>query len=100
MKRSFYFLRDSVSKQFYTGFYTQIDRFERAAVYFTREEVEEKLKKLINKEYTGSWENLQRGLPHYDKRCKKAYKKDLELVNERKNLKDWGIEIIEVEISL
>ena len=61
MKRTFYFLRDSVTGKFYDGKNSDgIVDFDKAAVYFQRKNAENKL---------------------------------------RKNLPNWGIEIVTVQVE-
>jgi len=109
MKRTLYFLKDSVTGKFYDGQTADISdfvEFDKAVVYFQRENAEKKIKTLMNHSYSGSW-------PWYENWIKDpTYLKYIEvnerdqhinkwnkLIDERKDLPNWGIEIVAVEIK-
>jgi hypothetical protein len=83
--RTFYFLRDNVSKQFYTGEHNQISNFNDAAVYYKEKNAKLKIKEIIS-----NWLHDQ----------KYPYGNRLEEVNLRKNIENWGIEIISRDVTI
>ena len=101
MKRKFYFIKDSVTGNFYTGQNADgIAPFDQAAVYFQRKNAEKKIKEYTNERYSGSypWHEKCLTLPnlHWDKELIDQTKK---MIDERKDLPNWGIEIVEVEVN-
>jgi len=101
MKRKFYFIKDSVTGDFYTGQSVDyISTFDKAAVYFQRKNAEKKIKEYIDDKYTGSWRWHQNYLARPDivwtDEMINFYKK---MIDERKDLPNWGIEIVEVEVN-
>ncbi len=102
MNRKFYFLKDSVTQKFYTGESYYINSFNNAAVYYQKKNVEKRLKELIKKWewYQENWTIQGSKLGDYAKQQIKFVKENTELVNERKNLPNWGIEIVEVVVKV
>jgi hypothetical protein len=102
-KRTFYFLRDSVTGKFYTGQNTYIDTFDKAAVYFQRKNADKKLNELLSAKHCGSWPWIEKQWTTYDDKHQGQYalvKESIKLVNERKHLPNWGIEIVETDIKI
>jgi hypothetical protein len=100
--RFFYFLKDTVTDQFYTGENTNLGSFDKAAVYFQKKNAENKLKTIVNIKYSGSWPWLQKHWTNKKDKVKDQFdhvKICTKLVNERKNLVNWGIEIVEIKVS-
>jgi len=102
MKRKLFFLKDTVSGNFYGGEGAdELLSFDKASVYWQRKNAEEKIKRYVKEKYTGSWGwyekiiNNNPNLPWGDEMVNN-YKK---MIAERKNLPNWGIEIVEVEID-
>jgi hypothetical protein len=97
MKRTFYFLKDSVTGKFYDGKNSDgIVDFDKAAVYFQRKNAEKRMKQLIS----GSWEWTEKCLTNYDELHwdnKAQRRRD---VKARKNLPNWGIEVVEVVVEI
>ncbi len=101
MKRKFYFIKDSVTGNFYEGKSADdILTFDKAAVYFQHKNAEKKIKEYIDDNYSCSWPWLQKCLTlpnlHWSKELVDKTKK---MIAERKDLPNWGIEIVEVEID-
>jgi len=101
MKRKFYFIKDSVTGNFYTGSTADIlVPFDKAAVYFQRKNAEKKIKEYTDERYSGSypWHVKCLTIPnlHWDKELIDETKK---MIAERKDLPKWGIEIVEVEVD-
>jgi len=100
MKRTFYFLKDSVTGNFYDGGNCDgIGQFDKAAVYFQRKNAEKRMKQLINVKYSGSWEWTEKCLQDYNNLHwgdKAQRRRDVRL---RKDLPNWGIQIVAVEVE-
>jgi hypothetical protein len=101
MKRKFYFIKDSVTGNFYEGKSADdIVSFDQAAVYFQRKNAEKKIKEYVNENYSGSWPWNVKCLTHPDLHWdKKLISKTKKMIAERKDLPNWGIEIVEVEVD-
>lgn len=100
MKRKFYFIKDSVTGNFYAGQSADgIVPFNQAAVYFQHKNAKNKIKEYVKEKYIGSWpwfvKCLTHPVLHWDKEFISKIKK---MIAERKDLPNWGIEIVEVEI--
>jgi len=100
MKRTFYFLKDSVTGNFYDGENCDnIGHFDTATVYWQRDNAAKRIKRLINVKYSGSWEWTEKCLQDYDNLHwgdKAQRRRDVQL---RKHLPNWGIEIVAVEVE-
>ncbi len=106
MKRTFYFLRDSVSGQFYTGQNNRMaDGLTGAAVYHGEANAREKIRDIRK-----SWEHQQKfGYDYWkastfpamfdEKNQKELLRRDGEVVL-RKNLPNWGIIIVDSTLEL
>lgn len=107
MKRTFYFLKDSVSGKFYTGQSDFRSDFDDAAVYYQEKNAKKKIKDIIhywehNQKYDSKWykENFtDLSEESYKDYVKKAKIIDAE-VAKRKGLKDWGVEIVSKEVAI
>jgi hypothetical protein len=100
MKRTLYFLRDSVTGKFYNGENCDnIGRFDTAAVYWQRENAAKRIKRLVNVKYSGSWEWTEKCLQDYDNLHWGDKAQRLRDVQLRKDLPNWGIEIVSAEIE-
>jgi hypothetical protein len=95
MKRMFFFLRDSVTKKFYTGQNVHLADFSQAAVYFQKANAEKKIKEMSSPKRAGNW-SWYETLSAVGFSASKA---EMREVNRRKNLPNWGIEIVEVEVN-
>lgn len=97
MNRTFYFLKDSVTGRFYTGQSNYIDNFDKAAVYFQRKNAEKKIKDVLY-----SWDL---GMKHIEKYTEVYLSRDIyedvkAKIDQRKDLPNWGIEVVEIEVSV
>ena len=101
MKRKFFFLKDSVTGNFYAGSSADVHvPFDKAAVYFQYKNAEKKIKEYINGEYCGSWGWYVKCLTYPDLDWdKKIISENEKMIDERKDLPNWGIEIVEVEVD-
>ena len=101
MKRKFYFVKDSVTGNFYIGQNADdIAPFDQAAVYFQRKNAEEKIKRYVSDKYSGSYPWYVKCLASPDLHWgKKLINKIEKMIDERKDLPNWGIEIVEVEVD-
>ena len=100
-------MKDLITGKFYTGESLSIEPFDKAAVYFQRKNAEKKIKELTKSIYGGSWPWLElhwtgnvKELDDYPKKYPEEIERCTKLVNERKNLKDWGIEIVEIIVEV
>ena len=98
-KRTFYFLMDDVTGEFYTGQNHEMGEFRYAAVYYSLESVNKKIKDVVR-----AWEKTQKWLPTWKNQ---GDAQDLTYVTKRtrqvrthEKLPQWGIQIIEKEIKL
>jgi hypothetical protein len=100
MKRTLYFLRDSVSGSYYNGNLPDGPKkdegfveFDCAPIFVNEKNVKTKLKYLVEK-----WVWAEGCLPVWkkEKRCVGMDK----MVTQRKDLPNWGIEIVTVELSV
>ena len=105
MKRSFYFIQDSVTGQFYDG--QSVDGFvdfTTAAVYFRLKNIENKIKENTSLKHTGSWtwyEKYWVNEIEFDNESQMDFHNKIKkLVTERKYLPNWGMKIVEVEVSI
>ena len=101
MKRKFYFIKDSVTGNFYEGRSADdIVPFDKAAVYYQRQNAEKKIKEYVNEKYSGSypWHVKCLTIPnlHWDQ---ELIDETIKMIAERKYLPNWGIEIVEVEVA-
>lgn len=100
MKRSFFFLKDSVTGQFYTGQCEYRAEFAGAAVFYTEANAKKKVKTHIN-----GWERTQNGLEYWLDRarkgqCEKEWAEEQKTdVLARKNLPNWGIKVVSVSVK-
>ena len=97
MKRKFYFIKDTVSGQFYTGQENDLADFSEAAVYYSEASAKKKMKVLtddweFDHEYSDGWLK-EKGT---DKKWAKEKNKN---ASKRKNLPLWGMEIVSVEVK-
>jgi len=107
MKRTFYFLKDSVTGNFYDGGNCDdIGQFDKAAVYFQRKNAEKRMKSLFDQEHAGSWTWYVHWIknPEYlwyveENERTQHINKWITLIDERKHLPNWGIEIVAVEVE-
>ncbi len=109
MKRTLYFLRDSVTGKFYDGQIADISifvEFDKAVVYFQRENAEKKIKNLMRPVFIGSWPWYVNFINdpsylHWVERNEREQhiNKWNKLIDERKDLPNWGIEIVSAEIE-
>ncbi len=108
-KRTFYFLKDSVTGKYYDGQTADISifvEFDKAVVYFQRENAEKKIEALMKPSSSGSWLWYVNRIkdPSYlnyievNERAQ-HFNKWNKLIDERKDLPNWGIQIVAVEIS-
>lgn len=110
-KRTFFFLRDNVTKKFYTGEGNYLSVFYDAAVYHNELNAKKGLKRVVqswafdekNMEYWIEKSSVKR----YENQPDKEWQQDKEFaangkrqVLARKDLKDWGIEIVSVEVAI
>lgn len=98
MTRCFYFLKDSVSDQFYTGQHDYMSDFRNDAVYHTEKSAIAHIKGISR-----AWEhNLK--YPTEEKYRKEFIEQNRpwpnDLTDERKNLKDWGIVVVKGTVKL
>lgn len=98
MKRDFYFLKDSVSGQFYTGQHDYMSDFRNAAVYHSEKSAISHIKGIVS-----SWEhNLK--YPLEEKYRKEHVEQGIpwpnDLTQERKSLKDWGIVVVKGTVKI
>ena len=99
MKRTFYFLKDSVTSKFYWN-HKYIENFaelDGASVYHNETNAKKMLQQIVTKwKWTESvvddWIADELG-SKYDKTMKR-------MVNQRKDLPDWGIEIVSGEVNI
>lgn len=107
MKRTFYFIRDSVSGKFYTGQGNHLSTFSDAAVYFQEKNASKKIKDIIrswkhDEKFDYEW--YKENYKHYPKDIYDDYLKSAELsliqVAKRKSLENWGMEIVQKEITI
>jgi len=101
MKRKFYFIKDSVTGNFYEGRSADdIVPFDKAAVYFQRKNAEKKIKEYTHERYSGSYpwhvKCLKDPKLHWDQELIDQTKK---MIDDRKDLPNWGIEIVEVTVD-
>jgi NADH:ubiquinone oxidoreductase subunit len=98
MTRDFYFLKDSVSGQFYTGQNEYMSDFRNAAVYHTEKSAVNHIKGI-----TQSWEH------HVKYPTEEKYREEFEktqrpwpndMVKERRNLFDWGIVVVKGTVKI
>jgi hypothetical protein len=100
MKRSFFFLKDSLTGKFYTGEQNYLSDFSDAAVFHSEANAKKKLKVHMDK-----WTFTQDGLDFWADRAKKGLcdkkwaKEEKDSVVSRQDIKDWGIEIVSVEVN-
>ena len=101
MKRKFYFIKDSVTGNFYAGLPTDENvPFDQAPVYFQRKNAEKKIKDYLNEKYSGSWPWYVKCLTIPNIRWDvETISKIKKMIDERKDLPNWGIEIVEVEVD-
>ena len=101
MKRKFYFIKDAVTGQFYTGQENDIADFSEAAVYHSTASAEKKIKSIIedwddDHQFADSWINdAKKGMGTSLKWAKGKKKNALA----RENLPSWGMEIVSVEVK-
>ena len=98
MTRDFYFLRDSVSGQFYTGQHTCMSDFRGAAVYHSEISALKHIKGIVQ-----AWEhNLN--YPIEEKYRKEFVEQNRpwpnDLTKERKDLNYWGIVVVKGTIKI
>ena len=101
MKRTLYFIKDSVTGNFYAGKSAEdIVPFDQAPIYFQRKNAEKKIKEYVDGKYSGSWPWNVKCLTYPDLHWdKKTISKTKKMIAERKDLPNWGIEIVEVEVA-
>ena len=96
MKRKFYFIKDSVTGKFYLGhkYLSQLVDFDDASIYHNEDNAKKMLRQIVNK-----WKWTESVVDHWiaDKNTIKHGKTMKRMVNQRKTLPDWGIEIVELE---
>lgn len=96
MKRILYFLKDSVSGKFYDQSNDLVD-FKKATIFFMYKSVQERRRELINRWewHAGnvtSWKDDAGKTQELDK---KKFAEEIERdINARKNLPDWGIQVV------
>ncbi len=100
--RTFYFLQDSVTGNFYTGENNTIEDLSTAAVYFQSKNAEKKIKDIIcswehQDEYADHWIKLKKSESKEEKAWAKKEKQD---VISRKNLENWGIKIVSKKVNI
>jgi hypothetical protein len=101
MKRKFYFIKDTVTGQFYTGQENDIADFSEAAVYYSNASAEKKIKSIIedwddDHQFADSWINDAKKGVGTSLRWAKEKKNN---VLKRQNLDQWGMEIVSVEVK-
>lgn len=89
--RTFYFLQDSISKEFYTGQNNWMSMFQDGAVYYKEDNAIKGMKRVIN-----GWLHEQK----YAKGKELPDGFDQTEVNLRKNIENWGIVIVSGKIKL
>ena len=109
--RTFFFLRDNVTKKFYTGEGNHFSVFYEAAVYHNELNAKKGLKRVVqswkfdekNMEYWIEKSSVKR----YENQTDKEWQQDKDWAANmkkqvllRKDLKDWGIEVISGEIKI
>jgi hypothetical protein len=98
--RTLYFLRDSITKKFYTGQNVWFDEFSNAAIYYSKEAATKKVKVLVN-----AWKKQQKNADYWieqvktehDKKWAQQRKQDVLI---RQDLPKWGIEMVSVLVSV
>ena len=95
MKRTFYFLRDSVTGKFYINNTTLFGVLKHANVYHNKGEAKADLR---NK--TKIWEFAKSSLPTWQTGCPCWARDVTKQVEKRKNLPNWGIEIVEITVNV
>lgn len=99
MKRKFYFIKDSVTGNYYAGANADsIVTFDEAAVYYQRKNAVKKIKRYISNRYGGSWPWYENCLKDPDFHWEDSSKLR-RMIKERTGLPNWGIEIVEVEVE-
>jgi hypothetical protein len=108
--RTFFFLKDTLSGEYYNGEGNWKQTFYEAAVYHQKQNAIRGMKRVMD-----SWEAQDRHNQYWVDYVKKKKKnqtekewesdkkkveRDVKEVEERKNLKDWGIEIVSGEIKI
>ena len=99
MKRSLYFLRDSVTGKFYLGhkYLSHLVDFDDASIYHNEDNAKKMLRQIVNK-----WKWTESVVDHWiaDENTIKHGKTMKRMVKQRKTLPDWGIAIVPVELNI
>jgi hypothetical protein len=105
--RTFFFIQDSVTEEFYTGQNNWRSDFANGAVYYQEKNAQKKIKDIIrawehDQKFDYDWvkENWKDLNPDSYKENLKAAKVSDEEVAKRKSLKNWGIEIVSKKVSI
>ena len=99
MKRKFYFIKDSVTGNFYWS-HKYIENFvelDGASVYHNEDNAKKMLRQIVNK-----WKWTENVVDDWitDEFCAKYGKTMKRMVNQRKDLPNWGIEIVSGEVNI
>ena len=98
MTRDFYFLQDSITNKFYTGQHNCISEFRDAAVYHSEKSAINHIKGIIR-----AWEHDLK-YPTEEKYREEFVQSNQpwpnDLVQERKDLKSWGIIVVKGTVKI
>jgi NADPH-dependent ferric siderophore reductase len=99
MKRTFYFLKDNVTSKFYWShkYLESLVELDGASVYHNETNAKKMLRQIVTK-----WEWTESSVDvwiagTYSVEYGKTMK---QMVNQRKNLPNWGIEIVSGEVNI
>ena len=99
MKRTFYFLKDSVTGNFYFGhkYIEKLVELDGASVYHNEDNAKKMLRQIVTE-----WKWTESVVDDWiaDKNSVKYGKTMKRMVNQRKNLPNWGIEIVSGEVNI
>lgn len=97
MKRTLFFIKDTVDGKFYTGQNNDLADFSGAAVYYSEDSAKKKIKQITN-----AWLHDQEWADHWlkEKSTDKKWAKEVKNgVIKREKLDKWGMEIVSVEVK-
>jgi hypothetical protein len=99
MKRKFYFIKDSVTGNFYLGHknLSNLVDFDGAAIYHNEDNAKKMLKQIIT---NWKWTESSVDVWIADKNSVEYGKTMKRMVNQRKDLPNWGIEIVSGEVDV
>ena len=99
MKRKFYFIKDSVTGNFYFGhkYIENLVELDGASVYHNEDNAKKMLRQIVTE-----WKWTENVVDDWiaDKNSAKYGKTMKRMVNQRKDLPNWGIEIVSGEVNI